>query len=212
MVGSGLMLVLAFALFAIIHSLTAGLGLKTWLKGRLGERVVEGWYRLGYNILSAILLLPVLAMLVALPDVTLYRVDGPAAWLMRAVQLAGVVGLVVAGSQTDIWRFAGVSQAVAYLRGDPLPLPPQPLVTGGLYRLVRHPLYFFSLLAIWPTPVMTVNGLIFNIAATLYFIIGSRIEEGRLLRAYGETYRAYRSHVSWLLPLPPFRHKIEEPV
>lgn len=212
MVRNGLVLALAFAVFAAVHSLTAGLGLKERLKNRFGGRIVEGWYRLGYNILSVVLLLPVLVLMVALPDEVLYRVDGPAAWLMRTVQVVGVVGLVIAASETDVWRFAGLSQALAYLRGDPLPLPSQPLVTGGMYRLVRHPLYFFSLLAIWPTPVMTISTLIFNVAATLYFIIGSRIEERRLLRAYGETYRSYRSRVSWLLPLPPFKRKIEEPV
>jgi len=81
-------------------------------------------------------------------------------------------------------------------------------VINGMYRFVRHPLYFFSLLALWSMPVMTVNLLMFNIGATLYFVIGSRVEERRLVQSYGEAYRAYQQRVPGLIPLlrlPPLR-------
>lgn len=191
----------AFAAFAVVHSLTAGRGLKPWLKRRLGERIVEGWYRLAYNAFSVLTLLPLGVLFVLLPDSELYRVEGPAAWLMRLVQAVGVLGLVGALFVTDVWQFAGVKQAAAYLRGEPLPLPEPPLVINGMYRLVRHPLYFFSLLAIWPMPVMTVNVLLFNIGATLYFLAGSRVEERRLVRVYGDAYRKYQQRVPGVIPL-----------
>jgi len=205
---NGVLILLALAAFAVAHSLTAGLGLKPWLKRRLGERVVEGWYRLWYNAFSLITLLPVGALLVLLPDSTLYRVEGTGAVLLRLAQAVGALGLVGALLVTDVWRFTGIRQAVAYLRGEPLPLPEPPLVINGMYRLVRHPLYFFSLLALWPMPVMTVNLLLFNIGATLYFVIGSRVEERRLVQSYGEAYRAYQQRVPGLIPLlrlPPLR-------
>lgn len=208
LIRNGVLIILALAAFAVVHSLTAGLGLKPWLKRRLGERVVEGWYRLAYNVFSVITLLPVGVLLVLLPDSVLYRIEGVGAVLLRLAQAVGVLGLVGALFVTDVWQFAGVRQAVAYLRGEPLPLPEPPLVISGMYRLVRHPLYFFSLLALWPMPVMTVNLLLFNIGATLYFVIGSRVEERRLVRSYGEAYRAYQQRVPGLIPLlrlPPPR-------
>lgn len=192
----------AMALFGVIHSLTAGLAPKARLKRVLDDRLVEGWYRLAYNVLSAITLLPVLAALVLLPDQVVYQIEGPVAWLMRGAQLVGLAGLVGALAVTDVWRFLGLRQAVAYLQGEPLPLPEPPLVVRGMYRLTRHPLYFFSLLVIWPMPVMTLNTLLFNTGATLYLTAGSLIEEQRLLRRHGEAYRAYREQTSWLLPLP----------
>jgi protein-S-isoprenylcysteine O-methyltransferase Ste14 len=96
----------------------------------------------------------------------------------------------------------GVRQARAFLASDPLPLPDEPLQTGGVYRLVRHPLYTFSLLMVWAAPVMTLNTLWFNLGATLYVLVGSLIEERRLAAGYGEPYSSYRRQVSWLIPWP----------
>src|SRR5690606_42152300 len=90
---NGVLILLALAAFAVAHSLTAGLGLKPWLKRRLGERVVEGWYRLWYNAFSLITLLPVGALLVLLPDSTLYRVGGTGAGLLPPAPAGGARGL-----------------------------------------------------------------------------------------------------------------------
>jgi len=190
----------ALILFAILHSLTAGVQLKGRLKALLGERLVEGWYRLAYNFLAAVTFLPVLALVSLLPDRTLYRVGLPWSLLMVGVQVAGIGGLLASLITTDVGQFLGLSQALAYLRGDPLPLREPPLQVKGMYALMRHPLYFFTLLVIWPLPVMTVNILIFNLGATLYLAVGSLIEERRLEKAYGDAYRTYRRQVPWLIP------------
>jgi protein-S-isoprenylcysteine O-methyltransferase Ste14 len=193
-----------FLLFGIIHSLTAGVAPKKRLSVVLPTRLVEGWYRLLYNVFSAITIAPVLIAVATLPDRVVYSVPAPWPLLFRLVQLGGAAGLVGALFVTDVFRFAGISQAVAYLSGESLPLPPERLQVKGMYTVVRHPLYLFSLLAIWPMPTMTLNMLLFNIGATLYFVVGSLIEERRLERTYGEAYRAYQKRVPWLIPVPRF--------
>lgn len=188
--------------FGLLHSLTADRRLKERVARWIGQRAYDGWYRLTYNVISVLLLAPALVTLVTMDSTILYRVPGWLAPGFLIVQLVGVVGLIVATLQIDFWRFAGVSQAIAYLRGDALPLPPEPLQTGGMYAWVRHPLYFFSLLAIWFVPVMTDGLLAFNLAATAYFLVGSLVEERRMLRAFGEEYASYQQHVPWIFPLP----------
>ena len=44
--------------------------------------------------------------------------------------------------------------------------------------------------------------LITAVLLTLYFVIGSRLEEQKLLRYHGEIYRRYRERVPGLIPLP----------
>ncbi|MGF1504325.1 MAG: methyltransferase family protein, partial [Anaerolineae bacterium] len=102
-----------------------------------------------------------------------------------------------AATAFDLFRFIGIAQALAFLEGKELPLLSEPLNTGGVYRIVRHPLYFFSLLIIWPNPTMTTTLLAFNLAATLYFFIGSRVEEQRLLAMHGEDYAKYPGGSRW---------------
>jgi protein-S-isoprenylcysteine O-methyltransferase Ste14 len=203
---------LALLGFALVHSLMAGAGLKSRLQKVVGMRLVEGWYRLIYNILAVITLLPALALMVMLPDQVVYSVSMPWALLMLGAQFLGAGGLLAALLVTDLPRFVGLSQVMAFLSGQPLPLPEQPLQQRGMYALVRHPLYLFSLLVIWLTPVMTANILAFNIGATLYVLFGSLIEERRLEHAYGETYRLYRQRVPWLIPLPRRCLKVEPEV
>ncbi|MBN1967635.1 MAG: DUF1295 domain-containing protein [Anaerolineae bacterium] len=188
--------------YGAVHSLMAALGFKSRMRRTLGERAYEGLYRLLYNAISAVLFAPVMLVVVLAPANALWRVPLPWAAPLMLLQFAALLCLTLAVLQADPLRFAGLSQLLAYLRGDPLPLPPEPLQTGGLYALVRHPLYLFSLLILWSVPVMTDTFLGLVIGATIYFVVGSRLEERRLEREFGEQYRRYRQRVPWMLPWP----------
>lgn len=189
------------AAFGVIHSLLAGQDIKQWVCRRVGARAYEGFYRLAYNALATVMVLPIVALVFLRPGGIVWQVQNPVLWMaLNGLRLAGVVGLGASLLQIDLGRFLGISQAVAYFRGEALPLPAEPLQTHGLYRLVRHPLYLFSLLALWPATTMTEAMFAFTIGSTVYFVIGSLYEERRLLAVYGEAYRRYRDDVPWLLP------------
>ena len=188
--------------FGLIHSLTAALNIKGQFRRLLGERAYEGFYRLGYNLLSILAFVPVMLSVLLGPSTILWRLPAPWDGIALAVQGIALLALTLAVLQADPLRFAGISQMMAYLTKAPLPLPPEPLQTGGFYALVRHPLYLFSLLLLWPTPLMTDRFLGFAVGATLYFVIGSRREEKRLAGEFGTAYHQYRQRVPWLLPWP----------
>lgn len=191
---------IAILIYALLHSLLAAAGIKARSQRILGNRLYHGFYRLTYNVVSAITFLPVTWVIVTSPSNELWRVAMPFAGALLAIQAFGLVLLLVAVLQADPMRFAGVSQAIAFLKGHPLPLPAEKLQTRGLYGVVRHPLYLFSLLVLWLVPVMTDTFFAFAAGATLYFLIGSRIEERRLTREFGSEYARYRERVPWLLP------------
>ncbi len=199
--------ILTFIVWAVVHSITADARVKDWVRQRLGERAHAGLYRLGYNLFAFLTILPVLWVLWAqVPDRLLWQIPAPWDWLALAMQLVGLVGLVIALLQTDVWEFVGLRQAVNYLAGKERLLPPAKLVTGGMYAFVRHPLYFFSLLILWPNPIMTLQTLILNVMATAYLWAGSRVEERRLTAVFGEAYTTYKQRVPGLLPIKlPFQ-------
>ena len=96
--------------------------------------------------------------------------------------------------QTDTLSFIGLRQLV---ESDS---KPGTLVTSGLYRFVRHPLYSAGLLFLWLTPTMTVNQLTVYICATIYIFIGAYFEERKLLREYGAVYAEYKSVTPMIIP------------
>ncbi len=141
-------------IFGISHSILAGQSLKQAFRTRFGERVYQGGYRLFYNILAAISLAPVAYLLGFHPGGEMWHIAGSWQPVLFIIQGIGLVGFSLSLVQIDLGRFAGTSQLIAYLKGDTLPLPDEPLQTRGVYALVRHPLYLFSLMLIWPVQAM----------------------------------------------------------
>lgn len=190
--------------YGILHSLTASLGFKAWMRRILGDYRYEAVYRLIFNSLSTILLVPILFVVAMRPGNNVWEVDGGLAIVFAIIQLTGVVGLLISVLQIDGMRFLGISQLIAATNGDPLPLPDEPLQLGGVYALVRHPLYLFSLLFLWAMPVMSESMLGFVVGSTLYFVVGSIFEEHKMKIAFGEEYVQYQKRVPWMIPFVKF--------
>lgn len=187
-------LVLSFGLWAFLHSWLASFTVKEWLEKHLGSVFFRRFYRLAYNLFAAASFLPILVLLGTLPDRFLYRLSAPWKVLAMLVQVLGAAFLVWGLLVTDVWDFIGLRQASGQIERE------EKLVLSGPYRLVRHPLYTGSLLVIWFTPLMTLNGLVFNLLVTLYLYIGAKFEERKLRRIFGEAYVAYQQQVPMLLP------------
>jgi len=191
---------LSIVAFGFIHSILASKEAKSAFKEKFGERAYHGWYRLTYNLFSGVTLLPVAWLLVIQPSRVIWQVQSPITILFLILQGIGVIGLLISVLQIDGGQFLGTSQLRAYLRGGELPLPKEPLSVNGVYAIVRHPLYFFSLLVIWFIPTMSEGYLGFALGSTLYFVIGSLYEERRLIEFFGDEYKQYQKKVGWMIP------------
>ena len=81
-----------------------------------------------------------------------------------------------------------------------------PFVVAGAYRIVRHPLYFLNLTAIWAYPDITADRLVFNVLWTIWIVVGTLLEEKDLVREFGNEYLDYQRDVPMLIPsLRPLR-------
>lgn len=182
----------AAVLYGLIHSLMAATSLKQLVISVFGQ-AAKKYYRLFYSISSVILLLPVLALPLLIPDKALYTIPAPYVYLTGAVQVVSVALLTYSVLQTGALQFIGIRQALGMGDNDTLN-------TGGLYRYVRHPLYTFSLLFIWLTPTMTRNMLLLYAGITMYVFVGAIFEERKLLEKFGEDYRQYRKRTPFIIP------------
>ena len=187
-----LLLIFIIALWGILHSLLASLRFKKFLRRTLGNGFMK-FYRLFYNIFAVFSIATALYLMITLPDRILYQVPSPWSYLMRIGQVVSAIFLFAAAMQTDILSFAGLRQVVEEeKKGD--------LITSGLYRFVRHPLYTFSLLILWLSPSLSVNSFIVYMALTLYVLLGIIFEERKLLREFGQEYAHYKSVTPMLIP------------
>lgn len=187
---------LAVALWGALHSKLATPRAKEWLRRRVGSSADRG-YRLLYNLLAAVTLLPVLAIPARIPGLALYEIPTPWVFLTGAVQGVAVLVISLAVLQTGASSFLGIRQLLS---------PPESgaarLQVSGFYRWVRHPLYAALLVFIWLSPVMTSSTLALFLGFTLYIVIGSRYEERGLIADFGESYEQYRLKVPALFPRP----------
>lgn len=190
-----LLLVSASILWGVVHSLTASHRAKAFAARFLGESSARRFYRFGYNLFSVITFLPILALLVLLPDQLLYRIPTPWLYLTLLGQALSVIALVVGVLQTGALEFIGLRQLL-----DPARPEAASLTTHGLYRYVRHPLYTAGLVFLWLTPEMTLNRLALWIVFSLYLVIGAYFEERKLLRDFGQQYADYKAQTSMLIP------------
>ncbi len=198
MVASFLLILLAVALYGLVHSWLASLGVKAYMRRLLGD-IADRTYRLAYNIFAVVSFLPVLALVALLPDRTIYIIHFPWALLFVAGQGLALLGLFIGLRQTGVWEFLGLQQLAHSSQGEN---NPSQFVARGLYCWVRHPLYAAGLLFIWLAPVMTLNLLALNLSLTAYIVVGAVFEERKLSREFGETYHVYQQSTPMLIPNP----------
>ena len=69
----------------------------------------------------------------------------------------------------------------------------------GLLGVVRHPMYLALIIYLWMQTFRVVD-IIVNIILTIYVIIGTILEEKKLILEFGEAYKQYQKKVPMLIP------------
>ena len=186
---------LAVAAYGVLHSILASQSIKALAERRLGL-FAKRYYRLFFNLVAGLSLIPIFWIMYLSPDYPLYNISAPLVLLPLVLQAAAAACAAAALIQTGLGDFLGLAQIF------PEETTPQPPVlnVGGFYSLVRHPLYTFSLLFIWLTPIMTVRLLALYMGFTLYIVIGIYFEERKLLKDFGQAYADYRARTPMLFP------------
>jgi len=196
---------LAFWCFALLHSTLVSLRFQSWVEGRVGKVLMLAFYRLAFTIINGIALAALGLVILNIPDRNLYSASGALYWALRSIQVLGLVVLLLSSRHVDLLGFIGLRQAFHFLLrkevwGERYPFWAGELDTSGVYGVVRHPQYFSILLIMWPTPAMSLTYLILALNVTLYFWVGSYLEERRLVEQFGQQYTHYRRGVARLFP------------
>jgi protein-S-isoprenylcysteine O-methyltransferase Ste14 len=188
-------ILLAGLVYGAIHSAFASHMVKSWVTNQFCIETPK-MYRLVYVMQSFFFTIIYIGLIFLFPDHSLYLIFSPWRYLFMLIEVAAAVCAFLSLLQTGIWSFLGLE---SFIRTENASQPAK-LNTAGFYRIVRHPLYLFSLIVIWLFPFMTWNILAFNIGATAYLIIGSLFEERKLAQDFGPEYLEYQKRVPSFLP------------
>ena len=180
-------------LFAVQHSGMARPAFKRWLT----RRIPEAAERSTYVLLSTVCLALLMYFWAPLGGVVWRVTSDWATVTLIGLYLASWALLLYATFLIDHFDLFGLRQ-VWYSLVD-RPMPALRFVTPTLYRVVRHPIYLGWIGIAWFTPTMTVTHFLFAAGATLYILVGIRLEENDLERAHPE-YSQYKRKVPGLIP------------
>ncbi len=163
------------------------------------------FYRALYNTISLITAVIAFSFIHRLPDQTLWVASLWTRWIMNGIQVTGFAFGLLAFEYLDIWEFMGFKQIWRYVSrnevaGNIEGQTQKELVMDGVYRIIRHPLYFAGLVIFTFNPDITVNSLTVTVLADLYFLFGMFIEERRFLKIFSDQYREYMKRVPRFIP------------
>lgn len=196
--------IIAFTAFGIIHSWLASYQFKEKIAARVGNYMA--FYRLAYNVI-ALLMVWFLFEYLPRPDVEIYDLPAPYDFITLFFQILSLVGFIWTFRYFSSKEFLGIQQVIRFTSGNYSTEDLDEklaLRIEGPYRIMRHPLYFFSILFLLFRPTMDLFYLIFLIFAIIYFYVGSFYEEKKLIKVFGNEYTEYKKAVPSIIPYKLF--------
>lgn len=193
-------IIFLFLFFALSHSWLASLKMKKSLAEKLGEKIA--FYRLFYN-LTSLLFFAFFYFVSPKPDIIVYDLHYPLDIITFTIQILAFLGLVWSAKQTDMNEFIGTSQVKRYLRGEYSVTDldeKQIFRKTGPFKIVRHPIYLFSILFLGLRPTMNLFYFVMFVCIVIYFYTGSIYEEKKLVEIFGDDYREYQKSVPRIIP------------
>lgn len=187
---------IAWMAWCTLHSALIATSVMDTLKRKLGNGF--RFYRLFYNTVSILTLVPVILYTRAIEEAPVFRWEGLPVIGQAMLLTAGLLLFIAGGRNYDGLQFLGIRQIRTGKTTATLSRSNR-INTSGILKVIRHPWYLGGMLIVWARDMslVTIN---VNLIIVAYFIIGSYLEEKKLLLEFGDSYRKYQQEVSMLFP------------
>jgi methanethiol S-methyltransferase len=192
-------LALLWIAYCVIHSALISTSATTLFKRLLNNRYP--FYRLFFNIFSLITLIPLVLYSRAPRFQTLPFFAWSGYWRIFGYFLLFVAAaLIFCGARHySLSQFLGLRQ-IQQNRDSGAMTESGEFDAVGILRVVRHPWYLAVFILLWARDLNTATIMINAILST-YLVIGTILEEKKLVLEFGEKYREYQRTVSMFIPL-----------
>jgi len=198
------MLSLLVIAWCVLHSAMISVSVTEYLKKRLGPKF--RFYRLFFNLIAILTLIPVALHAYSIRTQAIFHWDGYMRIGQVLLLIVAVLLIFLGGRHYNVRQVLGIKQ-IKEGNSSKAITDTGELDTSGVLGMTRHPWYLATILLIWARQ-MDVSVLFVNVILTFYLIVGTYLEEKKLIREFGEKYAAYQNRVSMLLPYKWLKSKI----
>lgn len=199
MIADYLLLTLLWAAYCAAHSALISIPVTNRFKRVLAGRY--RFYRLFFNIFSVVTLVPLIiySHSARFDSEPFFAWSGYWGIVRYSLVTLGVVLFVAGAQHYSMLQFLGINQirrasARGALTGS------GDLDNTGVLGLVRHPWYVAVFILLW-TSNLDEAAITVNLVLSAYLIVGTLLEEAKLVSEFGEEYRRYQDRVSMFIPL-----------
>ncbi len=194
-----ILLSLLWVAYCVGHSILISQTVTDFLK-----RVLRGhyrFYRLFFNIFSVGTLVPLLIF----SNSGRFRTELLFTWEghLRLIQ-CGLIALaavlvLTCGRRYSMLQFLGIQQILQDRSGGAMTENSE-IVSSGVLGVIRHPWYLAVFLLLWARD-LNLAAIIINLILSPYLVIGTFLEERKLVFEFGDKYKEYQRQVSMFIPL-----------
>lgn len=201
-----LIIIFLWAGYCALHSYLISIRFTNILT-RLLKRYYS-FYRLFYVIISLALLVPLINYTAQLADAVIITDEFPFSVIRNMLKWGSLLMFFWAFFfNYDSLSFFGIRQILTFwgiVKTDPA----GKIKKSGLLGIMRHPMYTALIIYLW-CQTFRFTDIIINIVLTIYIIIGTRLEEKKLVLEFGDAYINYKQEVPMLIPFTKRKiHKI----
>ncbi len=182
--------------WCVLHSAMISISVIDYLQNQLGSKF--RFYRLFYNLISIFTIIPVVQYAYSIQTQVIFNWDGYLRIGQLIILMLAILLFLLGGRHYNLLQVMGIKQIVDGTSHKTITDTGE-LDTSGLLGITRHPWYLAALLIIWARE-MDVSAIIVNLILSLYLVVGTYLEEKKLIKEFGNYYLNYREKVSMLIP------------
>jgi protein-S-isoprenylcysteine O-methyltransferase Ste14 len=157
------------------------------------------YYRLLFDTFSVVTFVPLLFYSRLLRTEPLFTWEGYLRIVQYCLIILAVVLLLTGARHYSILQFLGIQQILQKRSGISMTESGE-FDSSGVLSVVRHPWYLAVFILLWTRDLYPV-GIIISAILSAYLLIGTFLEERKLVLEFGDKYKLYQRQVSMFIPL-----------
>ncbi len=192
-----LFLSVVWAAYCFLHSFLISIRFTIFLERLLKK--YYAFYRLFYVLISLVLLIWLINFTNQLDNEIIITYSPP--WSIIRIVLMYSALLMFFWAfffNYDSLSFFGIRQILNFGKVKEIN-PSGEIKKNGLLGIMRHPMYLALIIYLWCNTFKLVD-IVINALLTIYVIIGTILEEKKLVLEFGDTYVEYQKEVPMLFP------------